>query len=90
MKVLHGISEVAGQGTNSVKGLRKLGINAKMVTYRTNRMKYDVDYDLKIGHCKWLYPFYLFYYRIHLLLFLSFLFFLFLSMIVFTFILGIL
>lgn len=59
MKVLHGISEVAGQGTNSVKGLRKLGINAKMVTYRTNRMKYDVDYDLKIGHCKWLYPFYM-------------------------------
>ena len=43
MKVLHGISEVAGQGTNSVKGLRKLGINAKMVTYRTNRMKYDAS-----------------------------------------------
>lgn len=59
MRVLHGISEVAGQGANSVKGLRKQGINAKMVTYRTNRMKYDVDYDLKIGHCRWLYPFYM-------------------------------
>lgn len=59
MRALHGVSEVAGQGSNSVKGLRKLGIKAEMVTYRTNRMRYDVDYDLKVGHCKWFYPLYI-------------------------------
>ncbi len=58
MKVLHGVSEVAGQGINSVRGLRNLGIDAKMVTYRTNKTNYGVDYDLKIGHRKILFPVY--------------------------------
>lgn len=60
MKVLHGVSEVAGQGINSVKGLRKQGVDARMVTYKCNRMKYEADYELKIGTSKWLYPLYAF------------------------------
>ena len=58
MKVLHGMSEVAGQGIYSVKGLRANGVYAKIAVWRRNNFGYDCDYDLKIGKCKILYPYY--------------------------------
>lgn len=58
MKVLHGMTEVAGQGTHSVNGLKQNGIEAKMAVWRRNFFGYNVDYDLKIGHNRLLYPFY--------------------------------
>lgn len=58
MKVLHGMTEIAGQGTNSVKGLQKNGINAHMAVWRKNTFGYKYDYDLKIGYAYILYPFY--------------------------------
>lgn len=58
MKVLHGMSEVAGQGIYSVQGLQYNGIDANMVVWRKNAGGYDVDIDLKIGKEKSKYPFY--------------------------------
>lgn len=58
MKVLHGMSEVAGQGSYSVKGLRENGVDAKMAVWRLNPFEFDYDYNLKIGKCKWLFPYY--------------------------------
>ncbi|MDO4485123.1 MAG: glycosyltransferase family 4 protein [Bacillota bacterium] len=48
MKVLHGMSEVAGQGIYAVLGLQANGINANMAVWRRNPMNYPVDIDLKI------------------------------------------
>ena len=45
MKVLHGMTEIAGQGTNSVKGLQKNGINAHMAVWRKNTFGYKYDLD---------------------------------------------
>lgn len=58
MKVLHGMSEVAGQGIYSVQGLQYHGIDANMAVWRRNPGGYDVDIDLKIGREKIKYPFY--------------------------------
>ena len=58
MKVLHGMTEVAGQGTRSVNGLRQNGIETQMAVWRRNSFGYSVDYDLKIGYNHLLYPFY--------------------------------
>lgn len=58
MRVLHGMSEVAGQGTYSVKGLRENGIDAKMAVWRKNPLGYPCDFCLNIGKCRLLYPVY--------------------------------
>lgn len=58
MKVLHGMTEVAGQGIHSVNGLKQNGAEAQMAVWRRNSFGYSVDYDLKIGHNYLLYPFY--------------------------------
>lgn len=60
MKVLHGMTEVAGQGTYSVKGLQENGIDARMAVWRKNAFGYKYDYNLKIGYVRLLYPFYFF------------------------------
>ena len=58
MRVLHGMSEVAGQGSYSVKGLKENGIDAKMAVWRKNPAGYPCDYCLNIGRCRLLYPVY--------------------------------
>lgn len=58
MKVLHGMSEVAGQGIYTVKGLIKNNVDSNMVVWRKNSGGYDVDIDLHIGYNKMLYPIY--------------------------------
>lgn len=58
MRVLHGMSEVAGQGSYSVKGLRENGIDAKMAVWRKNPSGYPCDYCLNIGKNRLLYPIY--------------------------------
>ena len=58
MRVLHGMSEVAGQGSYSVKGLRENGIDAKMAVWRKNPLGYPYDFCLNIGKCRLLYPVY--------------------------------
>lgn len=58
MRVLHGMSEVAGQGAYSVKGLRENGVDAKMAVWRKNPSGYPYDYCLNIGKTRILYPFY--------------------------------
>lgn len=54
------MSNVAGQGTFSVKGLKNLGLEAKLVLWRTNKFGYDYDVTLNIGKNKLLYPWYAF------------------------------
>lgn len=58
MKILHGMSDVAGQGSYSVAGLRAIGADATMAVWRGNPFGYPVDIDMKIGKRKYLYPFY--------------------------------
>lgn len=58
LKVIHGMSEVAGQGIYTVKGLRSNGVDADMSVWRKNPSGYDVDIDLHIGHNKVMYPVY--------------------------------
>lgn len=58
MRILHGMTNVAGQGTFAVKGLKELGQDAKLVLWRSNKYGYDYDLCLKIGHNKLLYPIY--------------------------------
>lgn len=60
MKVLHGMSEVAGQGIYSVKGLRANGVSADMAVWRPNTFGYPIDISLNIGKKKYLYPWYAF------------------------------
>ena len=49
MKILHGMSEVAGQGINTVKGLRANGHDAVMAVWKRNYMADEPDIDLKIN-----------------------------------------
>lgn len=58
MRVLHGMSEVAGQGIYSVKGLRANGVSADMAVWRPNPFNYPIDISLNIGKKKYLYPWY--------------------------------
>lgn len=58
MRILHGMSEVAGQGIYTVKGLRENGYLANMAVWRKNIGGYETDVDLKIGREKYQYPFY--------------------------------
>ncbi|MCF2680717.1 glycosyltransferase family 4 protein [Faecalicatena contorta] len=60
MKILHGMTEVAGQGYYSVKGLKENGIDAKMAIWKKNPFGYEYDYCVKVGTNKWLYPYYAF------------------------------
>ena len=48
MKVLNGMSEVAGQGIYTVKGLLANGVVANMVVWSRNTNGYETDIDLKI------------------------------------------
>lgn len=53
------MSEIAGQGSYSVKGLREIGVDADLAVWRSNPSKYySPQYDLKIGYKKCLYPWY--------------------------------
>ena len=49
MKIIHGMSEVAGQGINTVKGLRANGYHAVMAVWKRNYMADKPDIDLKIN-----------------------------------------
>lgn len=47
-KILHGMSDVAGQGSYSAQGLRKIGADAVIAVWRQNPFGYEVDIDLCI------------------------------------------
>jgi glycosyltransferase involved in cell wall biosynthesis len=60
MRILHGIEEIAGQGSYSVKGLKENYQDVKMVTYYSNLGKYPCDISFIMDTKKlWLYPWYL-------------------------------
>ena len=46
MRILHGMLEIAGQGSFSVKGLREIGQNVKMAAYNKNPGDYPCDFLL--------------------------------------------
>lgn len=48
MKVIHGMSEVAGQGIYSVLGLQANGVDANMAVWSRNPSNYPVDIDLGV------------------------------------------
>lgn len=57
--IMHGLSEVAGQGIYSVLGLRHLGLDAEMVVWEPNSFVYPYDKRLGIDKKKkWLLPYY--------------------------------
>ena len=58
LKVINGMSEIAGQGYYTVKGLRDNNVEADMAVWRHNPFGYAADFDLKIGTNKFAYPFY--------------------------------
>ncbi len=62
-KILHGMSEISGQGSYSVMGLRRLGEDATMVVWRRNPFGYPVNIDLgldkDIRENPWLLPAYI-------------------------------
>lgn len=57
-KILHGMSDVAGQATYSVKGLIANGEDASLAVWRKNPFNYSNSFCLNIGHNKLLYPYY--------------------------------
>ena len=52
LKIMHGFSEVAGQGIHSVRGLRELNETAEMVVWQPNRFGYAYDRTLNIDRNK--------------------------------------
>lgn len=48
MKIIHGMSEVAGQGINTVKGLRANGYDAVMAVWQRNKLADAPDIDLRV------------------------------------------
>lgn len=57
--IMHGLSEVAGQGCYAVLGLRQLGEDAQMVVWEQNVFHYPYDVLLNIDkRKKWLAPWY--------------------------------
>lgn len=48
LKILHGMSDIAGQGSYSAHGLREIGADAVIAVWRQNPFGYDVDIDLHI------------------------------------------
>lgn len=68
LKIFHGMTDVAGQGSYSVLGLRAIGEKARMVVWRKNPFGYKYDFCLNISKNKWLAPWYaikLFFYSIY-------------------------
>lgn len=60
MRILHGITDAAGQGIYSVKGLKELGCDARMAVYADIYTYLTPDYALGFKKDKpWLYPWYL-------------------------------
>lgn len=49
LKILHGMSDVAGQGSYSARGLREIGADAIIAVWRQNPFGYDVDINLHIN-----------------------------------------
>ena len=49
MKVLNGMSEVAGQGIYTVQGLIANGVPANMAVWSRNTNGYETDIDLSIS-----------------------------------------
>ena len=59
MKIIHGMSEVAGQGINTVRGLRANGYDAVMAVWQRNKMAGAPDIDLGVNKAnKKMMPFY--------------------------------
>lgn len=59
MRIMHGVREVAGQGIYAVQGLRKNGLDAKMITWVPDVFGLPSDICLNIhGRKRWLYPWY--------------------------------
>lgn len=48
LKIFHGMSDVAGQGSYSARGLRSIGADAVMAVWRRNPFGYSVDIDLHV------------------------------------------
>lgn len=46
MKVLHGMSEISGQGKDTVRGLRGNGITAELALFSDGGARYEADYIL--------------------------------------------
>ncbi len=61
LRILHGMSDIAGQGSYSVLGLRYLGYDATMAVWRKNPFNYPVDIDLDLPKEKMRNPIYAFY-----------------------------
>ncbi|KAI4443536.1 glycosyltransferase [Schaedlerella arabinosiphila] len=60
MRILHGMSDVAGQGSYSAHGLRDIGADATMAVWRQNPFGYEVDINLHIKKEKLHNPLYAF------------------------------
>jgi glycosyltransferase involved in cell wall biosynthesis len=57
--IMHGLSEVAGQGSYSVSGLQNMGLDAQMVVWEPNTFGYPYDKCLHINKTKkYLLPYY--------------------------------
>lgn len=49
LKIFQGLSEVAGQGYNSVRGLKENGYDAQLVVWRNSPSGYENDYSFQIS-----------------------------------------
>lgn len=58
LKILHGMIDIAGQGSYSAQGLREIGADATIAVWRPNPFGYNVDIDLGIVNEKTHNPFY--------------------------------
>lgn len=61
LKILHGMSDIAGQGSYSAFGLRSIGADAIIAVWRRNPFGYPVDIDLGIKKEKLKKPYYALY-----------------------------
>ncbi len=61
LRILHGMSDIAGQGSYSAQGLRSIGADATMAVWRRNPFGYLEDIDLKIKKEKLKQPLYAFF-----------------------------
>lgn len=58
MRIFHGLTEVAGQGSYSVLGLNTIGLDAEIAVWRDHPLQYSELRSLRIGWNRWLYPWY--------------------------------
>ena len=56
MKIFHGMSDIAGQGSYAVAGLRENGVESELVVFRKNSFGYGEDKCLNISKNPLLYP----------------------------------